>query len=153
MEQQTPAGFRLIPCDRDGRLSVPMDTLPPAIVEACNSTADLYNSVGFQPPWVGYAAFAGADAIGGGAFVGPPVNRRAEIAYFTLEEYRGRGFATSTARALAEIARAADPGIELFAKTAPEANASVRILQKLGFAFDGVVEDHEIGEAWAWILR
>lgn len=153
MEQQSKAGFRLIACDRAGRLPVSQAMLSSEIAEACVSTAELYNSVGFQSPWIGYVAFAGESAVGGGAFVGPPVHGRAEIAYFTLEDYRGKGFATCTARALVDIARAADPAIELFAKTAPEANASVRILQRLGFTFQGTVNDHEIGPAWAWLLR
>ena len=36
------------------------------------------------------------------------------------------------------------------ANTAPEPNASTRILQKLGFRRDGVIQDAQIGEAWHW---
>ena len=37
-------------------------------------------------------------------------------------------------------------------KTAPESNASTRILHNLGFRFSGIVKDEEIGDAWLWIL-
>ena len=89
--------------------------------------------------------------VGGGAFVGPPVEDRVEIAYFTLPEHEGHGFATLTAQGLITIAQGAHPKIEIFAKTAPEANASAAILTKLGFTMIGTTSDHEIGEAWAWL--
>jgi len=63
------------------------------------------------------------------------------------------GVATRTAKTLVEIARRHAPGIELYAKTMPEENASTRILAKLGFQMIGTDTDHEIGEAWAWLLR
>jgi RimJ/RimL family protein N-acetyltransferase len=45
----------------------------------------------------------------------------------------------------------AEPGIvAVTALTAPEHNASTRILEKHGFVRDGVMTDHEIGEAWRW---
>ncbi|NWP89588.1 GNAT family N-acetyltransferase, partial [Escherichia coli] len=83
----------------------------------------------------------------------PPAGNRVEIAYFTRSDHQRRGVATRTARQLVEIARRHAPGIELYAKTMPEENASTRILAGLGFRRIGTDIDHEIGEAWAWLLR
>jgi [ribosomal protein S5]-alanine N-acetyltransferase len=141
----------LAACDRDGRIAAPCERSL-AIDDACVATAQLYEQVGFVPPWVGYVAIVSGVGVGGGAFVGPPANNRVEIAYFTLPEHEGQGVATRTARHLIDIARRSAPGIELYAKTMPEENASTRILAKLGFERIGTVIDHEIGEAWAWLL-
>jgi len=57
------------------------------------------------------------------------------------------------ARALIQIARDADPGIELMAQTLPVENASNSILRKLGFKFAGTVDHEEEGRVWEWRLR
>jgi hypothetical protein len=36
------------------------------------------------------------------------------------------------------------------AKTAPEHNASTKILEKNNFVFTEIVQDEEIGDAWLW---
>ena len=51
---------------------------------------------------------------------------------------------------LLSIAQQSDPKIITTAKTAPEYNASTKILQKNGFTFTEIVQDHEIGDAWLW---
>jgi ribosomal-protein-alanine N-acetyltransferase len=144
--------FRLIACDADGRPDEPVAELPSAIAEACKGCSDLYKRLGYRPPWVSYIALYSDAAVGSGAFVGPPVEGRVEIAYFTLPEHEGNGFATLTAQGLIAIAQECQPKVEIFAKTTPEANASTAILTKLGFEFVGTTIDHEIGEAWAWLL-
>lgn len=145
--------FRLIACNLDGTLAEPLSEIPEQIAEACAATSHLYGALGYAPPWTGYVAAAGDIAVGGGAFVGAPADNRVEIAYFTIPEREGEGFASKTARALVEIARTASPQIEIFAKTLPQRNASTRILERLGFDQIGTTEDHEIGTAWAWLLK
>lgn len=144
--------FELIACARDGTFASSCKRTS-EIDQACAATASLYDRLGFDPPWIGYVAVMSGTAMGGGAFVGPPVNNRVEIAYFTHSDHQGQGVATRTARSLVEIARRHSPGMELYAKTMPEENASTRILTKLGFQMIGTDTDHEIGEAWAWLLR
>ena len=56
------------------------------------------------------------------------------------------------ARALIEVARAADRRIELTAQTLPEPNASNAILRKFGFQFFGPVDISEEGKFWEWRL-
>jgi ribosomal-protein-alanine N-acetyltransferase len=152
--ERAPAkpGFRLVRCDPDGAPDEPIDRLPRLIAEACVASAALYGRIGYRPPWVSYIALDSEAAVGGGAFVGPPVNDRVEIAYFTLPDYEGRGFATLTARRLVAMAREDLPEVQIFAKTEPRANASTAILMKLGFTMTGTTTDDEIGEAWAWLL-
>jgi ribosomal-protein-alanine N-acetyltransferase len=150
--RQARFSFRLVGCDPDGRPDEPVGELPGAIVEACAASADLYRRLAYVRPWVSYIALDSKSAVGGGAFVGPPVDNRVEIAYFTLPEHEGQGFAKLTAQRLVAIARESRPAIEIFAKTEPETNASTAILTSLGFRMVGTTTDHEIGEAWAWLL-
>ena len=46
-----------------------------------------------------------------------------------------------------------DPTLLITAKTAPEHNASTKILEKNGFVFTAIVQDDEIGDAWLWKLK
>jgi ribosomal-protein-alanine N-acetyltransferase len=144
--------FRLVACGRDGQPAERLDNPPDAIVEMCKATAEHYGRAGFHPPWIGYIALDGDVAVGGGAFVAAPENNRVEIAYFTLPEHQFLGYATRTAGALIAIARDLRPTLEIYAKTAPERGPSTAILTRLGFRNIGTDVDHEIGEAWAWLL-
>ncbi len=51
------------------------------------------------------------------------------------------------------IASQTDKYIRITAKTAPEHNASTRILEKNNFKFTRLVQDNEIGNAWLWTYR
>jgi RimJ/RimL family protein N-acetyltransferase len=144
--------FRLIPIGCDGRPEIRLEDLPEDIVAMLQASADFHASAGYEPPWIGYLALDGDEVVGGGAFVGPPEHGRVEIAYFTRPGHEGRGHATKTAAGLLAIARQVLPGVAIWAKTAPEPGPSPAILTRLGFQRDGVVVDHEIGEAWAWRL-
>lgn len=88
--------------------------------------------------------------VGGGAFVGPPKDGFVEIAYFTLENEQGQGFASKTAASLVQIARAHAPDIGLKAFTLKEENPSTKILAGLGFSIVGVAQDADAGEVWEW---
>lgn len=122
--------------------------------EACQQLLDLYDSfypkAGFTPPWVGYFIVHEGAIAGSCGFTGKPENGSVELAYWTFPEYEGRGIATRACGQLLEIAAAADPALTVTAKTAPEHNASTRILLRHGFTFAAVVQDEEIGDAWLW---
>jgi RimJ/RimL family protein N-acetyltransferase len=142
--------FVLHPIDRDARPLGELAPLDEELAGACRQTADLYLRVGYEPPWVGYVAADEGRGIGGGAFVGAPRDGMVEIAYFTLPEFTGRGYATQTATELLTIARRAAPGIILKAFTLPQENASTRILARLGFTRIGFAHDEDAGEVWEW---
>lgn len=142
--------FSLVRCTADGKPVEPIAVLPAEIAANCASTADLYRRVGFVEPWVGYVAIDSGVAVGGGAFVGPPRENRVEIAYYTLKEFEGRGFATRTAAELVAIARRNLPGIVVTAFTLPEQNASTWILRRLGFELFGSARDPDAGDVWEW---
>ena len=147
------APLRLVRCGPDGQASEPLGPLPAAVLEINQAAADFYSRAVYEPPWVGYLAVDGDTRVGGGGFVAPPEDNRVEIAYFTLPGLEGRGYAKRTAAALVAIARAASPGIEVYAKTLPEDGPSPAILRRLGFLLTGTTIDHEIGLAWAWLLQ
>jgi RimJ/RimL family protein N-acetyltransferase len=153
MTDDTIAGrFRLVACGRDGQPSEPIGPLPQAILDINAMSAEFYSRTVYEPPWVGYLALDGDTVVGTGGFVAPPEDDRVEIAYGTLSGQEGRGYARRTAAALIAIARAARPGVEIYAKTLPEDGPSPAILRRLGFRLIGTAIDHEIGLAWAWLL-
>jgi len=116
---------------------------------------EYYPKIGFHLPWIGYFVIDSESGkiVGCCAFTGKPVNHRVEVSYWTFSEYEGQGISTWSCAQLVSIARNADVGLTVFAKTAPECNASTKILQRNGFNFTGVVQDHEIGDAWEWTLK
>jgi [ribosomal protein S5]-alanine N-acetyltransferase len=113
---------------------------------------EFYSKTGFEPPWVGYIGTADGSPVGLGAFKGPPIANKVEIAYFTFPEKEGQGLGTKMCRALVEIAKTKDPLIEVTARTLPEKNASTRILEKNEFVFNRALQDPEDGEVWEWTL-
>ncbi|NSW55547.1 MAG: GNAT family N-acetyltransferase [Armatimonadetes bacterium] len=133
-------------CAGDG----PVTDAPAEVLEAFRN---MYEQVGYTPPWVGYVAREAGNSVGTCAFKGPPADGRVEIAYFTFPQYEGRGVATRMASTLVNIAREADPTLTITARTLPEQNASTRVLSKLGFMLAGTVEDPEDGSVWEWVLQ
>ena len=113
---------------------------------------EYYPRIGYHPPWVGYFIKLDNQIVGTCGFTGPPINNRVEVSYWTFKEFEGRGIATVACKQLISIARAHDPELIITAKTAPENNASTTILERCGFVFTRVVQDHEIGDAWEWVL-
>jgi len=107
-----------------------------------------YTRNGFNKPWVGYFACKNNQVAGTGGFVEKPTNGKVEIAYWTFEEFEGQGVASFICNQLIKISKSTDTTIIITAKTAPEHNASTKILQKNGFAFNEIIKDEEIGDAW-----
>ena len=112
-----------------------------------------YPKIGFNLPWVGYFILRENKIVGSCSFTGAPVAGKVEIAYYTFKEFEGHGIASFACKELISISKMADPSVIVTAKTAPEFNASTKILQNNGFTFSEVVQDDEIGDAWLWILK
>jgi ribosomal-protein-alanine N-acetyltransferase len=77
------------------------------------------------------------ELVGWGGFKGAPADGTVEVGYEIAPARQGRGLATAALRAL--VAEAfADARVErVIAHTLPERNASNRVLEKVGFRFDG----------------
>ncbi len=114
---------------------------------------DYYPQTGFNLPWVAYLVVRDQQVVGTCSFVGQPKEGKVEIAYWTFKAYEGQGIASFACKALLKIAQAADPKVMVTAKTAPEHNASTKILQHNNFMFTEIVKDEEIGDAWLWVLN
>ncbi|QDZ63775.1 GNAT family N-acetyltransferase [Elizabethkingia bruuniana] len=118
-----------------------------------NIYKDFYPKIGFQLPWIGYFIFSQKQIVGSCGFTGQPRDGRVELAYWTFKEFEGKGVASFACKELISIAYTADPHITIIAKTAPEHNASTKILQNNDFLFTEIVQDDEIGDAWLWVHK
>jgi ribosomal-protein-alanine N-acetyltransferase len=97
--------------NRNGELAKPMSSMPVMAAEIVGATMRLYSSVGYEPPWIGYLAFADETCVGACGFKSPPANNRVEIAYFTFPEHESRGVATQMASELIRLAREKLPAV------------------------------------------
>lgn len=113
---------------------------------------EYYPKIGFNLPWIGYFIIRDTCIVGCCGFTGQPKDGRVEIAYWTFKDFEGQGIASFACRELISISRQTDPTIRITAKTAPEHNASTKILQNNGFVFSETVKDDDIGDAWLWTL-
>jgi RimJ/RimL family protein N-acetyltransferase len=113
---------------------------------------DFYPNIGFNEPWIGYFVLKNNQVVGTGSFTGQPINGTVEIAYWTFKDFEGQGIASFVCKQLISIAKSTDPSIIITAKTAPEHNASTKILANNGFTYTTIVQDDEIGDAWLWTL-
>jgi [ribosomal protein S5]-alanine N-acetyltransferase len=114
---------------------------------------EYYLKIGYNFPWIGYFVERDGKFVGACGFVSPPLNNRVEVGYGTFKEFEGQGIATFACNQLISVAINTIPEIVITAKTAPENNASTKILRRIGFVYSGIVQDHEIGDAWEWILN
>lgn len=144
--------LRLIEIGADGAPARCPGYTPPLALDALEGTAVLYQAVGFHPPWVGYLVDWDGDVVAAAAFKAPPHEGRVEIAWQVFPEYEGRGIATQTARQLVALAQGQDPAVTVVAHTLPAAGAATRVLDKLGFAFEGESESLAEGRVWQWAL-
>jgi ribosomal-protein-alanine N-acetyltransferase len=114
---------------------------------------DYYPGIGFNMPWVGYFVVRDHQIVGCCGFTGKPQDGKVEISYWTFKAFEGQGIASFACKSLIDISRQTDPTLIITAKTAPEYNASTKILQRNGFIYTGIVQDHEIGDAWLWVYQ
>ena len=90
--------------------------------------------------------------VGWGGFKGEPRAGAVEIGYAVAPGWQGRGIATAAVVALLDEAFTA-PGVEsVIAHTLPGPNASTRVLEKTGFAYEADVLDLNAGTAWRFRL-
>jgi ribosomal-protein-alanine N-acetyltransferase len=103
------------------------------------------------PDWFGHFAIEAESQqmVGVCSLKGPPDGGTVEMAYFTFPGFEGRGIATAMARFVLERARVL-PGVKVvMAHTAPELNASTRVLEKIGMQFVGE-EEEDGAPVWRW---
>jgi ribosomal-protein-alanine N-acetyltransferase len=118
-----------------------------------NAWEDYYQEIGYNLPWIGYFVWLENEIVGTVAFTGKPNENTVEISYWTFSKHEGKGISTASAKELIRTALENDSNLKIVAKTAPEKNASTRILEKCGFQYNRIVQDHEIGDAWEWTLK
>jgi RimJ/RimL family protein N-acetyltransferase len=120
------------------------------LLEMCD---DYYPKIGFNLPWVSYLIIRQDQVVGSCSFTGQPIDGKVEIAYWTFKEFEGQGIASFACKELISISQRTDPQVTITAKTAPEHNASTKILENNKFMFTEIVQDEEIGDAWLWTLK
>jgi RimJ/RimL family protein N-acetyltransferase len=124
-----------------------------AIKDVLDQTMSMLRSVPRSDPWGCYLAVDRATnvVIGTCGFKsGPTAQHEIELAYFTYPAFEGKGYATAMATALIAIAVASTQVRALAAHTLPAANASTRVLQKVGLKFIAEIMDPEDGKVWRW---
>lgn len=91
------------------------------------------------------------ELVGWGGFKGPPRNGVVEFGYEIAEARQGRGLATAATRAMVAEAFADERVTAAIVHTLAEPNASNRVLEKVGFQYDGEAQEH--GEVvWRYSL-
>ena len=94
------------------------------------------------------------EMVGSCAFKTPPTEEGSvEIAYFTYPGFEGRGYATSMAKKLIELASGSAAVRQIIAHTLAETGASTRVLKKAGMTCVGEVIDPEDGLVWRWQVQ
>lgn len=144
--------LELIAITENGELLKPVPSIPPLAAGVVKATIQMYRTVGYELPWIGYLALESGSCVGSCGFKSTPQNNRVEIAYFTFPGHESRGVATRMASELIRIATNKSPGVTVAAQTLPEENASTSILKKLRFRLVGTVEHPEDGLVWEWQL-
>ncbi len=104
-------------------------------------------------PWLPYLFVFRPDrsVVGLGGFKSVPDARRSiEIGYSVAPTYQGKGFATSAASQLIEIAFESKLVDCVYAHTLAEQNASTRVLEKCGMSKESESIDRDVGNLWRW---
>jgi [ribosomal protein S5]-alanine N-acetyltransferase len=83
------------------------------------------------------------ELVGWGGFKAPPADGVVELGYEIAESRQGQGLATAATRAMVAEAFADAEVDVVIAHTLPQRNASVRVLEKVGFRFDGEAEEND----------
>ena len=119
--------------------------------KAHKQTLEYYKIIGYTEPWISYYLQDANEVVGICSFKGKPdSDNRVEIAYWTFEQYQGKGYGSKMCALLLEITKAHD-NLTVFAQTMPEVNASTTILTKNGFQHIGTATDSDVGEVWEWV--
>ena len=127
----------------------------PEFPEAFALPGDETGSVGESEPswWSGYF-FVDRQKdtlIGNGGYAGEPNSAgEVEVGYEVAPGYRNLGYASEAVRALVDHALQVAEVTAVIAHTLAEENASVRVLRKLGFQWDGELVSEDTGTIWRW---
>jgi ribosomal-protein-alanine N-acetyltransferase len=141
---------KLVPRTRE-EVRATLDLLTPAVrAQISPLWLALFARSSAQDPWVhGFHVVNDAgEAVGLGAFKGPPEDGSVEIAYAIDSAQQGKGYATHAARELTAFAFASGQVRTVCAHTLPAGFASQRVLLKSGFEKIGEVVDPEDGLVW-----
>ena len=106
-------------------------------------------------PWLPYLFIFRSDQalVGFGGFKSVPDSKRTvEIGYSVAPSYQSKGFATSAARQLIEIAFESKLVDHVCAHTLAKPNASTRVLEKCGMTKVSETVDPDVGNVWRWEL-
>jgi [ribosomal protein S5]-alanine N-acetyltransferase len=79
-----------------------------------------------------------------------PINRRVEVGYTIARAYWGQGYATEAVKELIKFGFDKMQLVRMEAVVLPENRASVRVLQKAGMKFEGVLHSYQV---WREIPR
>ena len=158
--------LHLIPCElvhleailRDKRAlaEILQVTVPdgwPHFPEAFPYLYEIYKSDPSPTGWPSYFFIHPKEEalVGSGGFKNTPDDSGVvEIGYEIAAEYMNRGFATEAARGMIDYAFSHEQVKAVIAHTLAEANASNKVLQKVGMTFAGEVEDPQDGKVWRW---
>ena len=142
--------MKLFPLSESGQPTELIDELPKEAIDVGAAYVSLYQTVGFQSPWLGYIALIDGKCVGSCGFKAPPKDNRVEIAYFTFPPFEGKGIATQMVEALLAISSRAAPQVVVAAQTLPKESPSTTILKKLGFTHVATLQHPEDGEVWEW---
>jgi ribosomal-protein-alanine N-acetyltransferase len=145
--------LELVAITESGELAKLVPSTPPVASGILQATTQMYRTVGYEPPWIGYLAIENSTYVGTCGFKSPPQNNRVEITYFTFPEYESHGVATRMAAELIRLALEKMPAVTVAAQTLPEENASTSVLKKLRFHLVGTIEHPEDGLVWEWQLK
>jgi len=85
--------------------------------------------------------------VGELCFKGLSADGIAEIGYGICEEYQSNGYATEAVKAILEWVFSHPEIVTVEAETDPDNTASIRVLEKCGFALNGVLGEE--GPRWA----
>ena len=121
--------------------------------EALRPTRDALREGSGDTTW-GPRFFVAGDPpelVGWGGFKGPPREGVVELGYEIAESRRERGLATAAVRAMVAEAFADDRVDAVIAHTLAERNASNRVLEKVGFRFDGETRERDT-PVWRYAL-
>jgi [ribosomal protein S5]-alanine N-acetyltransferase len=104
-------------------------------------------------PWLPYLFIFRPDlaVVGLGGFKSvPDLQRTVEIGYSVAPRYQNKGFATSAARQLIELAFESKLVDRVCAHTLAAPNASTRVLEKCGMSKVSEAVDPDVGSVWKW---
>lgn len=126
--------------------AIPDNWPPETLIDALPWFLEQLEMPGAQGIWFTWYGILCTGKVGpvlaaSAGFKGPPQNSQAEVGYSVLPQFQRQGLATEMTGALVDWALA-QPDVErVIAQVHPDNAASLRVLDKLGFAAGGVATE------------